>query len=204
MFTPCDGRAEPSLAAPAIAQAARHAGACILTRCAVRGIETTGGRICGVVTEKGRIACESVVLAGGVWSRLFCRPLGVRLPQLKVLSSVMRTDPIADGPEASASGPGFGLRKRLDGGYTVASWSGNVADIAPDSIRFLRDFLPALMQRAGGIRPRFGRRFFAEALPAAALEARPGLTVRGGPHPRPAGAKAILEQAEPTWCRPFR
>jgi glycine/D-amino acid oxidase-like deaminating enzyme len=164
MFTPSDGRAEPSLAAPAIARAARHAGACILTGCAVRGIDTTGGRISGVVTEKGRIACQSVVLAGGVWSRLFCRPLGVRLPQLKILSSVMRTAPIADGPETSTSGHGFGLRKRLDGGYTVASWSGNIADITPDSIRFLRDYLPALMQRAGGIRPRFGRRFFAEAL----------------------------------------
>src|ERR1700742_2844165 len=30
MFTPSDGRADPTLAAPAIARAARHAGACIL------------------------------------------------------------------------------------------------------------------------------------------------------------------------------
>ena len=63
----------------------------LLTRCAVRSIETEGGRISGVVTEKGPIACEQVVLAGGVWSRLFCRPLRLRLPQLKVLSAVMRT-----------------------------------------------------------------------------------------------------------------
>lgn len=163
MFTPSDGRAEPSMAAPAIAHAARAAGAVVLTGCAVRGIDTTGGRVSGVVTEKGRIACQSVVLAGGIWSRLFCRPLGVRLPQLKILSSVMRTEQIADGPEASASGHGFGLRKRLDGGYTVASWSGNVADITPDSIRFFRDYLPALLQRGGGIRPRLGRRFLIEA-----------------------------------------
>jgi glycine/D-amino acid oxidase-like deaminating enzyme len=88
----------------------------------------------------------------------------VRLPQLKILSSVMRTEPIKDGPDASTSGHGFGLRKRLDGGYTVASWSGNVADITPDSIRFLRDYLPALLQRGGGIRPRLGRRFLMEAL----------------------------------------
>lgn len=156
LYTPSDGRAEPGLAAPAIAEAARRHGASILTRCAVRGIEATGGRISGVVTERGRIACASVVLAGGVWSRLFCGPLGLRLPQLRVLSSVMRTAPLPGGPETSASGFGFGLRKRLDGGYTVASWSGNVHEITPDSFRFLRDFLPAVRMGSGGVRIRAG------------------------------------------------
>ncbi|HEX4368140.1 MAG TPA: FAD-binding oxidoreductase [Rhodopila sp.] len=162
LWTPSDGRAEPAHAAPAIAEAARRLGATILTQCAVRGIETVGGRIAGVVTERGTIACESVVLAGGVWSRLFCRPLDLRLPQLKVLSSVMRTEPLAGGPEASASGFGFGLRKRLDGGYTVASWSGNVADIVPDTFRFLGDFLPAMVMQRGEVKPRLGGRFVRE------------------------------------------
>jgi glycine/D-amino acid oxidase-like deaminating enzyme len=162
LSTPSDGRAEPAHAAPAIAAAARRLGVTVATQCAVRGVETLGSRIAAVVTERGRIACSSVVLAGGVWSRLFCRPLDLRLPQLKVLSSVMRTEPLAGGPEASASGFGFGLRKRLDGGYTVASWSGNVADIVPDSFRFARDFLPAMWMRRGDVKLRFGRRFFDE------------------------------------------
>jgi glycine/D-amino acid oxidase-like deaminating enzyme len=164
LSTPSDGRAEPAHAAPAIAEAARRLGATILTQCAVRGIETLGGRVAGVVTERGTIGCQSVVLAGGVWSRLFCRPLDLRLPQLKVLSSVMRTEPLSGGPEASASGFGFGLRKRLDGGYTVASWSGNVADIVPDSFRFFGDFLPALRMRRGDVKLRIGRRFVKELL----------------------------------------
>jgi glycine/D-amino acid oxidase-like deaminating enzyme len=170
LSTPSDGRAEPAHAAPAIAQAARRLGAIIATQCAVRGVETAGGRIAAVVTERGRIACDAVVLAGGVWSRLFCRPLQLRLPQLKVLSSVMRTEPLTGGPEASASGFGFGLRKRLDGGYTVASWSGNVADIVPDSFRFARDFLPAMWLRRGEVRLRFGGRFFDELLQPASWE----------------------------------
>ncbi|MDR3531021.1 MAG: FAD-binding oxidoreductase, partial [Rhodopila sp.] len=162
LYTPSDGRAEPAHAAPAIAEAARRLGATILTRCAVRGVESLGGRIAGVVTERGTIACESVVLAGGVWSRLFCRPLDLRLPQLKVLSSVMRTEPLPGGPEASAGGFGFGLRKRLDGGYTVASWSGNVADIVPDTFRFMRDFLPAMRMQRGDVKLRLGSRFVQE------------------------------------------
>lgn len=162
LYTPTDGRAEPAHAAPAIAEGARRLGAVILTQCAVRGMETTAGKITAVITERGTIGCQSVVLAGGVWSSLFCRPLGLRLPQLKVLSSVMRTEPLPGGPDASASGFGFGLRKRLDGGYTVASWSGNVADIVPDSFRYVRDYLPALRMRHGDVRLRLGKRFMTE------------------------------------------
>ena len=195
LHTPSDGRAEPAQAAPAIAQAARRLGATILTRCAVRGVETQAGRIAAVVTERGRIACTAVVLAGGVWSRLFCRPLGIRLPQLKVLSSVMRTEPVQGGPEASVSGFGFGLRKRLDGGYTVASWSGNVADIVPDSWRFFSDFLPALRMRRGDLKLRLGRRFLDELrLPAHWDLDRPSPfeAVRTLDPPAP---EAILQQA---------
>src|SRR6202035_695627 len=94
MHTPTDGRAEPSHAPPAIAEGARDAGATILTECAVRGIETQAGRVSGVVTEKGRIACDAVVLAGGAWSRLFCGNAGIEFPQPKVLASVFRTAPL--------------------------------------------------------------------------------------------------------------
>ncbi len=161
MHTPTDGRAEPSHAAPAIAEAARAAGATVLTECAVRGIETQAGRVSGVVTEKGRIACDAVVLAGGAWSRLFCGNAGVELPQLKVLASVFRTAPL-NGPEVAASGSVFAFRKRLDGGYTIARRNANVADITPDSFRLLLQYLPTLKQNYGEIRMQFGRRFFEE------------------------------------------
>src|SRR5579863_3585699 len=104
LHTPTDGRAEPSHAAPAIAEAARDAGATALTECAVRGVEMQGGRVSGVVTEKGRIGCDAVVLAGGAWSRLFCGNAGIELPQLKVLASVFRTAPLDGGPDVAASG----------------------------------------------------------------------------------------------------
>src|SRR6185295_18638340 len=62
------------------AAAARRLGGKVLTNCAVRGLDIAAGRVAGVVTEKGRVACESAVLAGGAWSRLFCRNLGITLP----------------------------------------------------------------------------------------------------------------------------
>src|SRR5215470_17758993 len=162
LYTASDGKAEPQRAAPAIAEAARRHGAAIVAQCAVRGIETQGGRVSGAVTEKGRIACDTVVLAGGAWCRLFCSNLGIELPQLKVLATVMRTGPLEGGPEISASGGLFGFRKRMDGGYTVATLGVRTVDLVPDNIRLLPAYLPAARQHWKKLRFRIGRRWLEE------------------------------------------
>src|SRR5690242_9093556 len=162
LYTPSDGKAEPQMAAPAIAEGARRRGATILTGCAARGIETAAGRVAAVVTEKGRIACGAAVLAGGAWSRLFCGNLGIDLPQLKVLGSVMRTERLDGGPEISASGGLFGYRKRMDGGYTVATLGVRTIDLVPDSFRLLPQYLPAARLHWQKLRFRLGRPFAEE------------------------------------------
>ncbi|TMV04004.1 NAD(P)/FAD-dependent oxidoreductase [Brucella haematophila] len=164
MITPLDGRAEPQKAVPAFAAKAQEDGAVIMQNCAVRGIETTNGRVTAVLTEKGRVRCEAVVVAGGAWSRLIISEFNARLPQLKVRSSVFRTTPIEAGVEPAIAYSDFALRKRLDGGYTVASLGGSIADIVPDSFRYLKDFLPSLSSGEWfNVRFRFGQRFFEEA-----------------------------------------
>jgi glycine/D-amino acid oxidase-like deaminating enzyme len=162
LHTPSDGSAEPELATAAIAAAAQRAGAAVLERCAVRGVETAAGAVSGVVTEHGAIRCGQAVLAGGAWSSLFCGNLGIRFPQLKILGSVMRIAPIAGAPEPAAGAGDFAFRKRLDGGYTVAQRNANIAEIVPDSFRFLGDFLPSLAKQWHEIRLRVGRRFLDE------------------------------------------
>jgi len=164
LYTPDDGRAEPQKAAPAIAEAARAKGAMIFTECAVRGIEQAAGRVSGVITERGSIACSAVVLAGGAWSSLFCSPLNIHLPQLKVLNSVLRTTPLEGGPDSAIWAQDFAVRKRQDGGYTVASGHENIADIVPDSFRHARQFWPALKQERASLSFRLGQRFFQEAV----------------------------------------
>ncbi|MCD4513406.1 FAD-binding oxidoreductase [Brucella pseudogrignonensis] len=163
MITLLDGRAEPQKAVPAFAAKAQELGAVILQNCAVRGIETTNGRVSAVLTEKGRVACEAIVVAGGAWSRLIISSFDAHLPQLKVRSSVFRTSPIESGVEPAIAFSDFALRKRLNGGYTVASLGGSIADIVPDSFRFFRDFLPSLSTEWKSLRFRFGERFFEEA-----------------------------------------
>ncbi|TNF65083.1 MAG: FAD-binding oxidoreductase [Rhodobacteraceae bacterium] len=166
LYTPLDGRAEPQWAAPTIARAARAAGAHVLTQCAVRSLDIEAGRVAGVITERGRIACDSVVLAGGAWSRLFAGNAGIYLPQLKVLNTVMRTTPVEGGPEASAWAQGFALRRRADGGYTVASGTENMVDLVPDSFRLARAFWPAFRAEWRSLRFRLSRRWAEEAAEA--------------------------------------
>jgi glycine/D-amino acid oxidase-like deaminating enzyme len=161
LHTPTDGRAEPALAAPSIAEAARDSGAQIFTHTAVRGIERTAGRVSAVITERGRIGCVAAVLAGGAWSRLFAGNAGLDLPVLKVLGSVFRTERL-NGPEISAAGSVFAFRKRLDGGYSIARRNANTAEITRDHFRLLSDFLPRLIHNRHEIRLRLGPRSWEE------------------------------------------
>lgn len=162
LYTASDGRAEPQKAAPAVALAARRLGAKVLTNCAVRTIECQGGKVAAVVTEKGRIRTSAVVLAGGAWSSLFMGNLGIRLPQLTVINSVMRTAPLDGAPASALWMTGYAFRRRLDGGYTIANGAANLHELAPDSFRFLKDFLPALRIEWRSHQLSVGRRFLQE------------------------------------------
>ncbi|NKL59572.1 NAD(P)/FAD-dependent oxidoreductase [Rhizobium leguminosarum] len=162
LHTPGDGRAEPQIAAPAIAEAAREKGAAILTDCAVRGLETTAGRVSGVVTERGLIECDAVVVAGGVWSNLFCQRYGIDVPQLNVMNSVLMTTPLDGGPDGALWTRDFALRKRQDGGYTIASGHQNIVDIVPNSFKYGWSFLPSFREEWRSLRFRLGGRFFEE------------------------------------------
>jgi glycine/D-amino acid oxidase-like deaminating enzyme len=162
LHVPGDGCAEPQKAAPAIARAAQRMGAVILAHCAVRGLERQTGRVSGVITERGSIRCEAVILAGGAWTSLFCASHGVRLPQLKVLSSVMRTASVAGAPDTCTYMDEVAYRKRLDGGYTIARGSGFVVPVVPDSLRYLREFSPTLKKERGNMKLRLNAQSFKE------------------------------------------
>jgi glycine/D-amino acid oxidase-like deaminating enzyme len=109
IYTPSDGRAEPSLAASAIARAAIAKGAVIIANCAVRSLVRSAGRVTGVVTERGEINCDTVLLAGGLWSRRFLgnlRWLALH-PWKALLRSRLagRIFPFANAPTAASSSP---------------------------------------------------------------------------------------------------
>mgnify|MGYP003667380509 CR=1 FL=1 len=162
MYTASDGRAEPHKATPALARAAERAGAAVLTACAVRGLDISAGRVTGAVTEHGLIKASKVLCAGGAWTSMFCRSVGVDLPQLKVRGTVVRTAPGPDLLRGTLFDTKIGIRRRQDGGYTIAP--GSLLDhvITPSSFRHFRKFLPALRQELSSLRLSINKSFIDE------------------------------------------
>jgi glycine/D-amino acid oxidase-like deaminating enzyme len=162
MVTASDGRAEPHKAAAAIARAAQRSGAKVLGGCAVRGIETSAGSVSAVITEHGVIQCSTVLCAAGAWTSMFCRSLGIDVPQLRVRGTVARTAPAEEILSGNLFDHRLGIRRREDGGYTVAHGSVLEHPITPASFRYFRKFLPALKQEFKLVKLDLGRDFLDE------------------------------------------
>ncbi|NNC76491.1 MAG: FAD-binding oxidoreductase, partial [Woeseiaceae bacterium] len=162
LYTASDGRAEPHKAAPAIARAASRHGASILTGCAVRGIDIEAARVAGVVTELGTIKTQTVICAAGAWTALFCGSIDITVPQLKVRGSVARTAPAPEVLKGNLFHEKFGIRRREDGGYTIAP--GNLLEhpVTPSSFKYFFKFFRALMQDPSLVRITFGKEFIEE------------------------------------------
>lgn len=159
IYTASDGRAEPTLASSAIASAAIAKGAVIVENCAVRTLSMAAGRVSGVVTERGEIRCEQVLLAGGLWSRRFLGNLGVALPTLPLVASVFRTAPMEGPTDIAVGGPDFSFRKRQDGGYTITQRGALFAPLMPDHLLIGWRYLATLRAQWKNVRISVGKAF---------------------------------------------
>jgi len=144
VITPGDCRAEPFLAVPAIAKGVQKRGGLIREQCAVRTLDVEAGQVTGVVTESGTVKAQAVVCAAGAWSNLFLSNLGITFPQLLVRNTVVRTESAPNVFDGAAGLEDIYIRRRLDGGYTVACGF-NEHTIGPNSFRYFAPFLPAIL-----------------------------------------------------------
>lgn len=157
VHAPTDGRAEPAMAAPALARAARALGATLHQDCAVRGLDIAGGKVAGVVTEHGRVAAGAVLCAAGAWSSMFLRRHGVNLPQAGIRSTVFATTP---GPEVTPGGlvtPDFTISRQLNGSYIVAAQNRGRLEVTPQGVRYARQFWPTFKSRRKSLSIGVGR-----------------------------------------------
>ena len=77
---PDDGHVNPGYAALAFATLAHRSGVAIREGVTVTRILHERGRVTGVETEKGTVHADTVVIAGGLWSRDVAATAGVHLP----------------------------------------------------------------------------------------------------------------------------
>jgi len=160
LYTPSDGYAEPAIATSAIAKAAIEKGAVIIQNCAVRTLSKEGGKISGVMTEKGEIRCDQVLLAGGAWSRRFLGNLGVSLPTLPLICSVLRTKPMEGPTDIAVGGPDFSFRKHQDGGFIITQRGKLVAPIVLDHLLIGHRYLEQLRTQYSFLKVKIGKYFF--------------------------------------------
>lgn len=154
-----DGKAEPALASSVIAEGARQNGATIHQGCAARGLETTNGAVSAVVTEKGTIRTNAVVLAGGAWASMFCRQHGISFPQASIRQTALRTE-VAPALSEAFYSPEVALTRRLDGSYTIAISGTGTLELTPQGLRYARDFLPMFVKRIKAVEFGLSSSFF--------------------------------------------
>ena len=156
MLTASDGRAEPFVAVPALARAARRRGVTIVENCAARVVEAQGGEVSAVVTEKGRVRTGAALLTAGAWSSCFAANTGVDLPQLVVRATVARTRPEPERALPNVSSPGLSVRRRTDGGYTVSTGDWAEHYVSPASFRYFTKYLKLIKLSSRDLRLKLG------------------------------------------------
>ena len=164
LSVPKDGQANPDLVTAAFARAAREHGATLLEDCAALGIETAGGRVTGVRTERGFIQADKVVVAGGAWSARLLRAVGLNLPQRAVRATVVRTEPLPFQTAMTAWADGFTFRQDLDGRFVLAGGTSSVYDVDLDALRDIRQFAPMAWRNRRWLKVRVGRRLLKDLL----------------------------------------
>jgi 4-methylaminobutanoate oxidase (formaldehyde-forming) len=103
-WLPTDGYIDPSQLTYALADGARRGGCRIFTDTRVTGIEVRDGRVRGVRTDRGDVAAEVVVDAGGMFAAEIARMAGVRVPLLPMSHQYLVTQPLDAVREARGSG----------------------------------------------------------------------------------------------------
>jgi sarcosine oxidase, subunit beta len=122
-------------------------GASVRTFTRVTGFELSGARVAAVRTDRGRVACDTVVVAAGAWSKAVAALAGVVLPNRPVRHEILVTEPLKPwlGPLVSLLGTGLYFSQSLRG--EVVGGMGDPAEregLAQGStLRFLARFARA-------------------------------------------------------------
>lgn len=89
-----DGRVSPSDVCAALVKSAKGLGAKIFEDTGVTGILTSNGKITGVETAQGTVACDAIALCTGLWSREAAAMAGAEVPALACEHFYLLTKPV--------------------------------------------------------------------------------------------------------------
>jgi len=96
LYLPTDGTARAPVLTQALANAAQEGGAVFYAQTRVTGIEIHNGHVEAVQTTQGRIACEIIVAATGIWSTRIGRLAGVTIPLIPMQHQYVITEALPE------------------------------------------------------------------------------------------------------------
>ena len=99
VYMPEDGQADPVGVTNVLAKAARTEGVKIFEKTPVEKILIKDGKVTGVQTQFGKIDCEYVALATGMWSRQIGEDIDVSIPLYPNEHFYIITEPMKDLPK---------------------------------------------------------------------------------------------------------
>jgi 4-methylaminobutanoate oxidase (formaldehyde-forming) len=139
-WLPTDGYIDPSQLTYALADGARRGGCRIFTDTRVTGVEVREGRVHGVQTERGDIAAEVVVDAGGMFAAEIGRMAGVRVPLLPMSHQYLVTQPLDEVREARAAAGTVRSQKSPHGDENCERARGSLPTLRdPDLLVYYRE-----------------------------------------------------------------
>ena len=134
-------------------------GAKVLTFTRVTGFETSGKRVTAVQTSRGRIACDTVVVACGAWSREVAGLAGVKLPNEPERHEILVTEPLKPWLRPLVSVLGSGLYFSQSGRGEIVGGMGDPDEPTgldtSSTLRFLSRFsraITAAIPRTAGLK----------------------------------------------------
>lgn len=159
IYVPNDGNADPEKVTHAFADAIRRKKGRVITNCAVLGVETKVGAVCGIATEKGFVSANTVVVAAGAWTSTVLSWLNIDLPQMRIRGTVGRTMPTTRVSDIAAWTPNLGFVQRKDGCFTFSGLDVSDFDVSLDAIKYAKYYLPAFMKHRDMVQLQFGHPF---------------------------------------------
>lgn len=148
---PTDGIAKAVSVCEAMAKHATEAGVRFLGETEVTRFEIVSGRVRGVVTNRGPVKADRVLLCGGIWGPRLAKQAGISLPLMPVQHQYVRSSPLAAlaGEEREVVHPilrhqdkDLYLRQHGDA-YGIGSYQHEPLLVEPEHIRSGKECGPA-------------------------------------------------------------
>lgn len=155
LYTADDGQASGPLTTRAFGAAAERKGARVLTGTTATKIASSGGKITGVETSAGPIACDWLVLAAGAWSPGLASQLDLDLPIKTMALQMLATGPAPHmlDQTVSAINRRLSLKQVPNGSFVIGGgWPGD-ADLETRTGTTRMDSIRGNIEHAAAIFP---------------------------------------------------